>query len=62
MTVPRGSTETATERTGSVKLWVTLKVVGSTTRTEPSSEADKNRGAGNESLRYDARHVTCFWW
>ena len=55
-------TETATASTGSgnLKLWVTWKVVGSITRTAPSSEADKNRDAGNESLRYDARHVICF--
>ena len=45
-----------------MKLWVTRKVVGSITRTDPSSDADRNRDAGNESLRYDARHVTCFWW
>ena len=61
---PRNLTETATASTGSgnLKLCTTAKEAGSSTRTAPSSDAERMRDLPCAGQRYCVRQVTCFAW
>ena len=61
---PRNPTETATASTGSgnLKLCTTAKEAGSSTRTAPSSDAERMRDLPCAGQRYCVRQVTCFAW